>query len=91
MVSVIIEEKTPILGIPTDEAFIFINGGTASKQWYLQIRDTSTNKRHRFSLGNHCRGIENKREAVSEQGLLEVIQRGSAWLVLATPAGAAVP
>jgi len=68
MVSVIIEEKTPILGIPTDEAFIFINGGTASKQCYLQIRDTSTNKRHRFSLGNHCRGIEKKREAVSEGG-----------------------
>lgn len=68
MVSVIIEEKTPILGIPTEEAFIFINGGTASKQWYLQIKDTSTGKRHRFSLGNQCRGIDGKREAVIEGG-----------------------
>ena len=68
MVSVTVEEKTEILGLPVDEAFVFINGGTASKQWYLQIRDSNTNKRHRFSLGSSCRGLEKKKEAIIEGG-----------------------
>ena len=68
MVSVTILEKTEILGLPLEEAFVFINGGTASQQWYLQIRDSITGKRHRFSLGGNCRGVDKKREAILEGG-----------------------
>jgi hypothetical protein len=68
VVSVTILEKTEILGLPLEEAFVFINGGTASQQWYLQIRDSNTGKRHRFSLGGNCRGVDKKREAILEGG-----------------------
>ena len=69
------------MGLPTEEAFVFINGGTASKQWYLQIRDSNTGKRHRVSLGSSCRGIEKKQEATLEGGkryfeYMGKIQRG---------------
>jgi len=43
-------------------------GAPPQSSGICMIKDTSTGKRHRFSLGNQCRGIDGKREAVIEGG-----------------------